>query len=55
MQQLHPALGQGTPSINTGFGSSAMASFFTRETYNYVSCYYSAYTDCYDGRAKFGP
>ena len=31
----NPALGAGTPSINAGFGSSAMSSFFTRLTYNY--------------------
>ncbi|MGN0048513.1 MAG: SusC/RagA family TonB-linked outer membrane protein [Bacteroides sp.] len=51
----NPALGQGTPSINTGFGSSAMASFFTRETYNYDNRYYATYTYRYDGSSNFGP
>ena len=31
-----PALGTGTPKIGNGFGSSSMASFFTRETYNII-------------------
>ena len=31
----NPKLGTGDPKIDYGFGSSAMASFFTRETYNY--------------------
>ena len=51
----NPALGQGTPSINAGFGSSAMASFFTRETYNYDDRYYATYTYRYDGSSNFGP
>ena len=51
----NPALGQGTPSINVGFGSSAMASFFTRETYNYDDRYYLTYTYRYDGSSNFGP
>ena len=29
------ALATGTPSVSSGFGSSSMASFFTRETYNF--------------------
>ena len=33
------ALATGTPSISSGFGSSSMASFFTRETYNYGDRY----------------
>lgn len=51
----NPALGQGTPSINAGFGSNAMASFFTRETYNYDARYYVTYTYRYDGNSNFGP
>ena len=51
----NPALGQGTPSINSGFGSSSMASFFTRETYNYNDRYYATYTYRYDGSSNFGP
>ena len=51
----NPALGQGTPSINVGFGSSSMASFFTRETYNYDDRYYLTYTYRYDGSSNFGP
>lgn len=51
----NPALGQGTPSINAGFGSGAMASFFTRETYNYDNRYYATYTFRYDGSSNFGP
>ena len=31
----NPKLGQGSPQINYGFGSSSMASFFTRWTYIY--------------------
>ena len=50
-----PALGNGTPKIGSGFGSSAMASIFTRETYNYDSRYYLTYTFRYDGSSNFGP
>ncbi len=49
------ALGTGTPSISSGFGSSAMASFFTRETYNYDDRYLATYTYRYDGSSNFGP
>ena len=49
------ALGSGTPSISSGFGSSAMASFFTRETYNYDDRYLATYTYRYDGSSNFGP
>ena len=48
-------LGTGTPVIGYGFGSSAMASFFTRETYNYDNRYISTYTFRYDGSSNFGP
>ena len=49
------ALATGTPSISSGFGSSAMASFFTRETYNYGDRYLGTYTHRYDGSSNFGP
>lgn len=51
----NPALGDGTPSIGYGFGSSAMASFFTRLTYNYADRYLATYTYRYDGSSNFGP
>ena len=41
--------------INSGFGSSAMASFFTRETYSYDDKYSFTYTYRYDGSSNFGP
>ena len=49
------SLGTGTPSIGSGFGSAAMASFFTRETYNYADRYLLTYTFRYDGSSNFGP
>ncbi len=49
------ALATGTPSIGSGFGSSSMASFFTRETYNYDDRYLGTYTYRYDGSSNFGP
>ena len=49
------ALATGTPSISSGFGSSSMASFFTRETYNYGDRYLGSYTYRYDGSSNFGP
>jgi len=51
----NPALGSGTPSINAGFGSSSMASFFTRLTYSYDNRYNATYTYRYDGSSNFGP
>lgn len=51
----NPALGTATPVIGSGFGSSAMASFFTRLTYNYDNRYYGTYTYRYDGSSDFGP
>ena len=51
----NPALGAGDPKIGAGFGSSAMASFFTRENYNYDNRYYLTYTYRYDGSSNFGP
>ena len=49
------SLATGTPTIGSGFGSSAMASFFTRETYNYDDRYLFTYTFRYDGSSNFGP
>lgn len=51
----NPALGTGDPKIGAGFGSSSMASFFTRETYNYDNRYLLTYTYRYDGSSNFGP
>jgi TonB-linked SusC/RagA family outer membrane protein len=51
----NPALGSGTPQIGEGWGSSSMASFFTRETYNYDDRYLGTYTYRYDGSSNFGP
>ncbi len=51
----NPALGSGEPKIGAGFGSASMASFFTRETYNYDQRYYITYTYRYDGSSNFGP
>ena len=48
-------LATGTPTINSGFGDAAMASFFTRETYNYDDRYLATYTYRYDGSSNFGP
>ena len=48
-------LATGTPTVNSGFGSSAMASFFTRETYNYDDRYMATYTFRRDGSSNFGP
>ncbi|MBO5633814.1 MAG: TonB-dependent receptor [Bacteroidales bacterium] len=48
-------LATGNPTVNSGFGSAAMASFFTRETYNYDDRYLFTYTFRYDGSSNFGP
>ena len=48
-------LAQGDPSVNSGYGSSAMASFFTRWTYNYDDRYLATYTYRRDGSSNFGP
>ena len=48
-------LATGTPNVGGGFGSSAMASFFTRETYNFDNRYLLTYTFRYDGSSNFGP
>ena len=42
-------------NINSGYGSSSMASFFTRETYNYDDRYLLTYTFRRDGSSNFGP
>lgn len=41
--------------VGHGFGSSAMASFFTRWTYNYDNRYLLTYTYRLDGSSNFGP
>lgn len=51
----NPVLGTGTPTIGSGFGSSAMASFFTRWAYGYDNRYNATYTYRYDGSSNFGP
>lgn len=51
----NPALGTGTPTINSGFGSAAMVSVFTRLTYNYADRYLGTYTYRRDGSSNFGP
>ena len=51
----NPALGDGDPQIGRGWGSSSMASFFTRETYSYDDRYLATYTYRYDGSSNFGP
>ena len=48
-------LATGTPTTGAGFGSSAMVSFFTRETYNYDNRYLMTYTFRRDGSSNFGP
>ena len=52
----NPKLGKtDSYKINSGFGSSAMVSFFTRETYNYDDRYLLTYTFRRDGSANLGP
>lgn len=51
----NPMLGTGTATIGAGFGSSSMASFFTRWTYSYDNRYNATYTYRYDGSSNFGP
>ena len=51
----NPALGTGEAQIGAGFGSSAMSSFFTRETYNFDDRYLLTYTFRRDGSSNFGP
>ncbi|MDR0798955.1 MAG: TonB-dependent receptor [Dysgonamonadaceae bacterium] len=53
----NPALtsDKASATINSGFGSAAMASFFTRATYNFDDRYLGTYTYRYDGSSNFGP
>ena len=51
----NPALGSATPQIGAGWGDQTMASFFTRENYNYDDRYLATYTYRYDGSSNFGP
>ena len=52
----NPSLAEKTDKdFNSGYGSASMASFFTRETYNYDDRYYATYTYRYDGSSNFGP
>ncbi len=51
----NPSLADGTKTFGNGFGDSAMASIFTRETYNYDDRYLLTYTFRYDGSSNFGP
>jgi len=41
--------------VTMQFGSAAMASLFTRETYNFDDRYFFTYTWRYDGSSNFGP
>jgi TonB-linked SusC/RagA family outer membrane protein len=52
---MNPSLGTGTPVIGYGYGSSSMASFFTRESYNFDNRYIATYTFRYDGSSNCGP
>jgi len=51
----NPSLGTEDYNITSGFGSSAMSSFFGRATYNYGGRYYGTYTYRRDGSSNFGP
>lgn len=51
----NPQLGDGTPQITYGFGSSSNASVFGRFTYNYDNRYMFTYTYRRDGSSNFGP
>ena len=51
----NPSLGTGEAQVGSGFGSASMASFFTRETYNYDDRYLLTYTFRRDGSSNFGP
>ncbi|SFC68937.1 TonB-linked outer membrane protein, SusC/RagA family [Parapedobacter composti] len=50
----NPRLGE-DPQINSGFGESAMSSFFGRMMYNYQDKYMGTYTYRRDGSSNFGP
>ncbi|MBR1880556.1 MAG: TonB-dependent receptor [Prevotella sp.] len=52
----NPYLGtKASKDFNDAYDSSAMASFFTRLTYNYDNRYNLTYTYRYDGSSNFGP
>jgi TonB-linked SusC/RagA family outer membrane protein len=51
----NPMLGSGTPKITNGWGTTTMASYFTRWTYSYDSRYNMTYTYRRDGSSNFGP
>lgn len=51
-----PGLGDPTTMrVGSGFGSGAMASFFSRAAYNFADKYYATYIFRYDGSSNFGP
>jgi TonB-dependent starch-binding outer membrane protein SusC len=51
-----PGLGDpSTMKVNSGDGSSAMSSIFSRVNYSYADRYYIYYTFRYDGSSNFGP
>lgn len=50
----NPRLGE-DPQINSGFGESAMSSFFGRLMYNYQDRFMGTYTYRRDGSSNFGP
>ncbi|MCH4018748.1 MAG: TonB-dependent receptor [Prevotella sp.] len=51
----NPSLGTGTPQITNGWGTTTMASFFGRLTYNYADRYMATATLRFDGSSNFGP
>lgn len=51
----NPYLATGKTEFTNGYGSSSMASFFTRETANWDNRYLLTYTYRYDGSSNFGP
>lgn len=51
----NPSLGAGTPTINSGMGSSSMVSVYARATYNYNDTYMATYTFRRDASSNFGP
>ena len=55
IQNLHLADKQFQSIPGNGFGSSAMASFFARATYNYDERYMGTFTFRRDGSSNFGP
>jgi len=54
-ERINIGKADGDATVNQGYGSSAMSSFFTRETYNYDNRYLLTYTFRYDGSSNFGP